>query len=105
MQIEHILARKRQELHNLLENPDALEFLGNKSLLEKDINIRAADYRLVDKKIFYLSGGKSKRGTFNLELRGLAENHDDFTENDINERNEEIFDAFINYLREQDLLI
>ena len=95
LQIEHILPKKRQELHHVLSNPDALEFLGNKSLLEKNINIRAADYRLVDKKIFYHGDGKSKPGTFNLELRGLAETHDDFTEEDISERNKEIFDAFI----------
>ena len=104
LQIEHILARKRQELHNVLRNPDALEFLGNKSLLEKNINIRAADYRLIDKKIFYFGDGK-KPGTFNIELRRLAETHEDFTEADILARNEKIFDAFINYLREQDLLI
>jgi len=104
LQIEHILARKRQELHNVLRNPDAMEFLGNKSLLEKNINIRAADYRLIDKKIFYFGDGK-KPGTFNIELRRLAETHEDFTEADILARNEKIFDAFINYLREQDLLI
>lgn len=105
LQIEHILPRKRQELHHVLKNPDALEFLGNKSLLEKGINIRAADYRLVDKKIFYLGDGKSKLGTFNFELRGLAETHDDFTEDDILDRNEKIFNAFIKYLRGNDLLI
>lgn len=105
LQIEHILARKRQELHQVLDNPAALEFLGNKALLEKRINIRAADYRLVDKKIFYLGDGKSKPATFNLELRGLAQTHEDFTEDDILARNEKIFDAFINYLREQDLLV
>lgn len=105
LQIEHILAKKRQELHHVLQNPDALEFLGNKSLLEKTINIRAADNRLVDKKIFYLGDGKSKQGTFNLELRDLAETHDDFTEQDILDRNEKIFDAFISYLRGNDLLI
>ena len=104
LQIEHILPKKRQELHHVLTNPDALEFLGNKSLLEKNITIRAADYRLVDKKIFYFGDGK-KAGTFNFELRGLAETHDDFTEADIIRRNEEIFDAFIKYLQEQDLLI
>ena len=104
LQLEHILAKKRQELHHVLSNPDALEFLGNKSLLEKSINIRAADYRLVDKKIFYLGDGK-KAGTFNLELRELAETRDDFTEEDILDRNEKIFDAFIKYLRGQDLLI
>ncbi len=105
LQIEHILPKKRQELHHLLKNPAALDFLGNKSLLEKGINIRAADYRLVDKKIFYLGDGKSKHGTFNLELRKLAETHDDFTENDILARNEKIFDAFIEYLRGNDLLL
>ena len=105
LQIEHILAKKRQELHHVLTNPDALEFLGNKSLLEKTINIRAADNRLVDKKIYYLGDGKLKQGTFNLELRDLAETHDDFTEADILARNEEIFDAFIEYLRVNDLLI
>lgn len=105
LHLEHILAKKRQELHHVLSNPEALEFLGNKSLLEKGINIRAADYRLVDKKIFYLGDGKSKPATFNLELRGLAETHDDFTEDDILERNEKIFNAFVEYLREQGLLL
>ena len=90
LHIEHIFAKKRQELHNELRNPDALEFLGNKTLLEKTINIRASDYRLGDKKIYYLGDGKSKAGTFNLELRRLAETHDDFTEDDILDRNEEI---------------
>ncbi len=105
LHIEHIFAKKRQELHNELRNPEALEFLGNKSLLEKTINIRASDYRIVDKKIYYLGDGKSKTGTFNLELQRLAKTHDDFTEEDILERNEEIFNAFIDYLRENDLLV
>ena len=105
LHIEHIFAKKRQELHNELRNPDALEFLGNKSLLEKTINIRASDYRIVDKKIYYLGDGKSKTGTFNLELQRLAKTHDDFTEEDILERNEEIFNAFIDYLRENNLLL
>ena len=104
LQIEHISAKRRQENHHVLQNAEALEFLGNKALLEKRINIRASDYRLVDKRIFYFGDGKSKPGTFNLELRRLAEEHDDFTESDILDRNEEIFDAFIAYLREQDLL-
>ena len=105
LQIEHILATKRQELHHVLKNPDALEFLGNKSLLEKNINIRAADYRLVDKKIFYCGNGKSKAGTFNLELRHLAKTLDDFTETEILSRNEKIFNALVEYLRGNDLLI
>ena len=105
LHIEHILARKRQELHHVLNNPDALEFLGNKSLLEKTINIRAADYRLVDKRIYYLGDDKSKPATFNMELQRLAKTKDDFTEEDILERNEKIFEAFIDYLRGNYLLI
>lgn len=105
LHIEHIFAKKRQELHHVLRNPGALEFLGNKSLLEKTINIRASDYRLVDKKIFYLGDGKAKPATFNLELQRLAKTLDDFIEADIIERNEKIFEAFIEYLREQNLLL
>ncbi len=108
LEVEHIYARKRNDFEPL-ENPDALEFLGNKTLLEKGINIRAADYRFEDKKKYYLGwqpkGKKYQPATFNLELRNLAETHDDFTEDDINERNEKIFNAFIEYLRENNLLI
>lgn len=104
LEVEHIYAVKRHELHPL-ENPDALEFLGNKALLEKRVNIRAADYRFADKKIFYLGNGHDKIGTFNRELQRLAETRDDFTEADIIERNEEIFDTFIAFLREQNLLV
>lgn len=104
LEIEHIYAKKRHELHPL-QNPKTLEFLGNKTLLEKRINIRAADYRFDDKKISYLGDGKSKEATFNLELRELAETHNDFTEEDIIKRNEQIFDAFIEYLRGNNLLL
>ena len=109
LQIEHIYAKKRHEL-NPLADATNLESLGNKSLLEKRVNIRAADYRFADKKKFYLGwqppGKKAYQpGTFNQELKFLAENLNDFTEDDIIERNEEIFNAFIGYLREQDLLI
>ena len=109
LEIEHIYSKKRYELHPL-SNLDILECLGNKSMLEEDINIRASDHRLVDKKKYYLGwqppgkGKKYQPGTFNLELRRLAEERDDFTESDILNRNEKIFDAFIAYLREQDLL-
>ena len=104
---EHIYAKRRHELH-ALNNPDALEFLGNKALLEKGINIDASANSFSDKKQIYLgkdsNGNFINDGTFNCELRFLAENLDDFTEDDILERNEEIFNAFINYLRENDLL-
>ena len=105
LQIEHIFAKKRQELHHLLTDPASLEFLGNKTLLEKTINIRASDFRLNDKKIFYLGDGKSNRGTFNLELRHIAETRFDFVEEDILRRNEKIFAAFVEFLGEQNLLL
>lgn len=107
---EHIYAKNRHEFEPL-NNPELLETLGNKALLEKGINTGAADYRFVDKKKYYLGwqppdkGKKYQAGTFNLELRELAKTHDDFTEEDIIQRNEEIFDAFIEYLRGNDLLI
>ena len=47
--IEHIFARKRQENDKSLSNLKILEALGNKILLEDNINIRASDYRFIDK--------------------------------------------------------
>lgn len=108
LHIEHIYAKNRHKFHPL-ENPDALEFLGNKALLEEHVNIGAADYHFADKKNFYFGftdgNGKFKSGTKILELRRLAETQDDFTEDDILTRNEKIFDAFVNYLHEQNLLV
>lgn len=108
LHIEHIFAQNRNNFHPL-ENDAHLEFLGNKSLLEENINIKASDNGFADKKIFYLGwqpkGKKYQPATFNLELRELAETHDDFTEEDIIERNEQIFDAFIEYLRGNNLLL
>lgn len=111
LHIEHIYAKNRHENFEPLNNPNALEFLGNKALLEERINIGASDYRFADKKKYYTGwqppgkGKKYRKGTFNIELRHLAETRDDFTERDILDRNEKIFDAFVSYLREQNLLI
>lgn len=111
LHIEHIYARNRHENFVSLSNPNSLETLGNKALLEERINIGAADYRFADKKKYYLGwqppgkGKKYQDGTFNQELRHLAETHNDFTEGDILARNKKIFDAFIAYLREQNLLL
>ena len=101
LEIEHIYAKKRNKFEPL-EESENLELLGNKSLLEKRINIRAADYRFADKKIFYL-GDKNRQGTKILELRRLAESKNDFTEYDILERNEKIFNHFVERLENSKL--
>jgi len=84
-----------------------LEKLGNKSLLEKRINIRASDYRFNDKKKYYRgfeSARGKKEGTKISELLLLADNKDDFTESDINSRNSSIIDSFIDYLKSLNLI-
>lgn len=107
-EIEHIFARKRQEHENALSNTNLLESLGNKSILEKRINIRASDYRFEDKKKYYEgftnAKGQNKEGTKIRELQNFAENKNDFTEADITTRHDEIIDAFIGFLKQNDLL-
>lgn len=52
--IEHIFAKKRYENErSSLIDPNNLESLGNKAVLEKRINIRAAEYRFDDKRKYY----------------------------------------------------
>lgn len=106
--IEHIFARKRQENDRSLSHKRYLESIGNKSLLEENINIRASDYRFSDKKKYYTGfindNGQKKEGTVISELRGMASTIDDFTENDIIKRTEDIVDEFIVYLRKTDLI-
>ena len=105
LEIEHIYARSQKEN---LSDESIVELLGNKSLLESNINIQASDYRFADKKKYYLGQKRNKKkqaGTKVLELRHLAENYDDFSEEDIVRRNEKIFAAFTNFLREQNLLL
>lgn len=106
--IEHIFSKKRQENENTLSNTKLIESLGNKSLLEKTINIRASDYRFIDK-IKYYKGfindkGKKIEGTMISELIQLANTKTDFTEEDIIERNEKIVNEFINFLKQKKLL-
>ncbi len=101
--IEHIFARKRQENDKTLSNLKNLEALGNKVLLEDKINIRAADYRFIDKTKYYKGftndKGQVKEGTVISELVKLATEKTDFTENDIMNRTEEITSQFVNYLK------
>lgn len=108
-EIEHIFAKKRQEIDNSLSNVKKLESLGNKILLEKKINIRASEYRFTDKAKFYLgfvnSKGQKKDGTKIFELRNMASSKNDFTETDINNRKELIISKFIEFVRDNNLIV
>jgi uncharacterized protein with ParB-like and HNH nuclease domain len=105
--IEHIYAKERQNKEKKLLNPENLEELGNKILLEKSINIRASDYRFEDKKKYYFgyedASGKKHPGSMILEFKNITQ-LDDFSEEEICERNKIIHDKFIKYLEEEGLL-
>jgi hypothetical protein len=102
---EHIYARKRAEMEPSATIQPKLELLGNKSLLEQCINIRASDYRFADKAALYKGQqtgkgktSKGKNGTRIYELLEMADQQTDFTEDDIVRRNERILDGFVDYL-------
>ncbi len=97
--IEHILPRRREQE---LNNKSNLESIGNKSLLEREINIRASDYRFRDKANYYL-GNTGKTKTNIHELIELANNNENFTEQDIIIRNKKILDGFIKFIQANNL--
>ena len=97
--IEHILPRRRE---SELTHKANLESIGNKSLLEKEINIRASDYRFRDKANYYL-GNTGKSPTKIHELTVLAESKSDFTEQDIENRKQDIINNFINFIMKNNL--
>lgn len=108
-QIEHIYARRRYEKRGGLSSDKLLEKLGNKSLLESDINSPSSDNTFIDKKPYYYGeikkrSGKESRKTQINDLLELANNKDDFIEEDIISRNKEIIDNFIDYLKDNDLI-
>ena len=107
LEIEHIYAKKRNEIDPLVDQ-SSLEALGNKALLEKRVNIRAADYRFCDKRKYYEGytdgNGKRKAGTKIAELKRLTQAMEDFTEIDIATRTARIIDAFVDYLGDNGLL-
>lgn len=107
-EIEHIYAKNRQDKEKSLTNTKNIDALGNKAILEKRINIRASDYRFEDKKKYYEGytnlRNQKKEGTLNNELIKLANSKEDFTENDIINRNNEIINSFINFLEENNLI-
>ena len=106
--IEHIYARNRYEKEHSLSNRNQVENLGNKSILEKSINIRASDYRFIDKRDYYCglrnTRGKANEGTNIYELRYMAKTKSDFTERDIEERYNTIIDGFIEFIDNNDLI-
>lgn len=108
LEIEHIYAKKRQENEKGLKEEWTLEAIGNKALLEKRINIRASDYRFEDKKKYYTGfttdAGIEKEGTKNRELLNMAKKKEDYTEEDIIDRENRIFKKFVNYLGDMGLL-
>ena len=99
--IEHIYARNRAEAQPSSTIQQRIELLGNKSLLEQRINIRASDYRFADKAALY-KGRQTRKGKANgtriYELLEMADQQTDFTEDDIVRRNERILNGFIDYL-------
>jgi hypothetical protein len=109
LEIEHIYSRKRQENEKGLRDKNNLESLGNKSLLEKTINIRVSDYRFGDKKKYYKGftndKGKFKEGTKIYELSSMSDKYDDFLEQNVVERKQNMIDGFIKCLRSNDLLV
>lgn len=108
IEIEHIYAKNRQEIEHGLSNPNKLDSLGNKSILEKKINIRASDYKFSDKIKYYQGFTTSrgeKEGTAIKELIDISNTLTDFTETDIGQRETKIIMEFINYLKENELLM
>ena len=106
LEIEHIYARNRYDKDKSLSDIKNLEALGNKALLEKRINIRAADYRFADKVKYYQgftnSRNQKKDGTKNHELISLT-TKPDFAESDIQDRTKRIMAAFLTFLEENNL--
>lgn len=106
LQIEHIFAKKRQEMENELSSGTVVESLGNKVLLEASINIRASDYRFEDKKKIYsgeISRSRKRAKSDIAEINELTK-LELFNESSIATRNKTILDAFFTRLREEQLV-
>ena len=105
---EHIYAKNRNAHEHTLSDPGNVESIGNKALLEKRVNIRASDYRFVDKAKYYIgfenNRGQKKGGTGIQELLDMANTLTDFTEADIKNRKEKIISTFISFLDDNGLI-
>ena len=95
--IEHIYSKRRYKAQGHFSEPRNIESIGNKSLLEKNINIRASDYRFEDKLRYY-------KGTHIDELRNIGKTYKDFTEKEIVERKKRMCSEFIYYLKANGLI-
>ena len=105
-EIEHIIARERQSRDKVLSSSQKLESLGNKVILEKGINIRAADYRFKDKFKYYQgyeSKGRKKGGTVVKELLDFTVTRTDFVESDVDNRFEDICRLFMKFVEDNKL--
>ena len=105
-EIEHIIARERQSRDKVLSSSQKLESLGNKAILEKGINIRAADYRFTDKFKYYKgyeSKGRKKGGTVVKELLDFTATRTDFVESDVDKRFEDICWSFMKFVEDNKL--
>lgn len=107
-EIEHIYARNRYELEKSLSSKEMVEMLGNKSILEKRINIRASDFRFGDKVKYYngytTDKGDEKKATCIQELKRIARDNTDFAEEDIKKRTANILESFCKFLEEHGLI-
>lgn len=104
--IEHIYAKKRQELESGLSLNETLELLGNKILLEESINIKASDYRFEDKKKIYTGEcrrGKNKEPSAIFEIQEIA-SYPKFEEGEIIKRDQKILNSFLQFLESEDLI-
>ncbi|RRD70733.1 MULTISPECIES: DUF262 domain-containing protein [unclassified Desulfovibrio] len=105
--IEHIYAKGRYKKENILTDQNILEKLGNKILLERSINIRASDYKFKDKKRYYCGYTDANKKIYHgsdIAEYGILVNMEDFTEHDIRERDKQIHNEFIKYLKDEGLL-
>lgn len=110
-EIEHIYARNRNDNENTLKKSSDVELLGNKSILEKRVNIRASDYRFEDKKKYYLGytnkRNELKTGTIVKELQNFANDssRNDFSDADIHTRTTKILEHFFDYIKNENLFV
>ena len=106
-EIEHIYAKNRQDVDGNLIDRRNIERLGNKSLLEKSVNIRVSDFRFEDKvkkyKGYMNDKGKHIDGTKIKDLLTIDTRYTNFNEADIESRNNLIIDEFIEYLSTENL--